>query len=267
MITHAALDILPPVARSMAVTLRAEFDAQHDHVQSLTRRLADATRKVDAIRNLIATGKATDADRELLPLLEGDVAALRTAQKTAQASENSTRYAVGAVSNYITPLLPAPGMASRHKIVDVPRPSPKSDLDSVRASIAGVIAQIREVERSTLSREELEPRVRRLVTDMGERGAISIVGLDGRAHMRLTSRASKPTEVLAWLFPEETIQRLLSSVPDGGTTSEERRAQLTSLTDKLDKLERQEAALVIASGADWRKGIGGAAVLSIEVRS
>lgn len=128
-------------------------------------------------------------------------------------------------------------------------------------------AQIREVERSTLSREELEPRVRRLVADMGERGAVNIVGLDGRAHMRLTSRASNPAEVLAWLFPEETVQRLLSSVPEGGTTSDERSAKLASLNEKLDKLERQEAALVVASGANWRKGISGAAILSIEVRS
>jgi len=68
-------------------------------------------------------------------------------------------------------------------------------------------------------------------------------------------------------FSEETVQRLLSSVPEGGTTFEERSAKLASLTEKLDKLERQEAALVIASGANWRKGISGAAILSIEVRS
>ena len=267
MITHAALDVLPPAARSMAVTLRAEFDAQHDRVQSLSRRLAEATLKVEAIRSSIVSGKVSDADRQLLPLFEGDVAALRSAQKAARESENSVTFAVAAVENYLTPFLPAPGIRSRNKIVDVPRPSAKGDLDAVRASIAGVAAQIREVERSTLSRDELEPRVRRLVADMGERGAINMVGLDGRAHMRLTSRASKPAEVLAWLFPEETVQRLLSSVPEGGTTSDERSAKLASLNEKLDKLERQEAALVVASGANWRKGISGAAILSIEVRS
>lgn len=261
MITHAALDILPPAARSMAVTLRAEFDAQHDHVQSLSRRLAEATRKVEAIRAV------SDAERELLPLLEGDVASLRTAQKAAHAAEASISHAVAAVDNYLTPLTPTPGFTPRCKIVDVPRPAPKGDLDTVRASIAGVAAQIREVERSTLSREELEPRIRRLVADMGERGAINIVGLDGRAHMRLTSRASKPAESLAWLFPEETSQRLLSSIPEGGMTAEERSAKLASLAEKLDKLERQEAAIVIANGTTWRKGISGAAVLSIEVRS
>lgn len=265
MITHAALDILPPTARAMAVTLRAEFDAQHDHVQSLTRRLNDVSGEVEIIRTRMVAGKVSDADRELLPLLEGDAASLRTAQKAAQASETSISNAVGAVDQFLAPFLP--GINSRHKIVDVSRPPLKGDLESLRASIAGITAQIREVERSALSRDELEPRIRRLVSDMGQRGAINIVGLDGRAHMRLTSRSSKPAEALAWLFPEETVQRVLSSIPDGGMTSEERSAKLTSLAEKLDKLERQEAALVIANGTPWRKGISGAAVLSIEVRS
>lgn len=50
-------------------------------------------------------------------------------------------------------------------------------------------------------------------------------------------------------------------------TADARGAKLASLAEKLDKLERQEAALVIASGTTWRKGISGAAVLSIELRS
>lgn len=267
LISSAALNILPPVARAFCQELVTNEEAARIHHELISRRLNETLAKIAPVRAAIeGDDEAPRAARTSLASLEGDAASSRASQRVAAAKANSLTGALAAVSRFLDPLTPGHlDREARVTISDVPRPKPKGDLASIQAEIAGLLAQQREIERTQLSRGALEPTLRRLVETMGERGKPTVVGLDGRGHIRVASGSQRPLELLSWLHPEDVTQRLLGMIGEGGLSTEERSAALADIAKRIDKAERLEAAICVAERAPWRRGISAQAILSVTV--
>lgn len=136
-------------------------------------------------------------------------------------------------------------------------------LARVRAEISALTQELSAVKAAPLPVADLKSAVRNYVADLATKGAPSISSARGslRVDWARADTWDSPTSsqrlaaTLAWLDPGQMVKRLEASIdarPESATalSAPEKARRLDQLTADLDRLSRQEEAIIEAAASD-----------------
>lgn len=140
-----------------------------------------------------------------------------------------------------------------------------ASLESVRADIAKLQAEMAEVDSARLDNDSLKKQARAYVAQAAESAAPVLSGLDGE--LVIDCEDVDAFGFMAWAYPDPLIKRLeakIDALPGKGLSVKEKQAKRVELEAKTLEAEYLEEALILRDGGNRRPDANPMAVLQLK---